>query len=266
MVTTATPEPTSDRRREDEWLWGWDPTPGIVSVWADEDGLAHVWRRDGATGRLLREDAAFRPWLLTDRLDDLRHLGIHLAVEGTCGARVTYRELAGPGELRYLISAERFRTITSALFAGASRRLGRQVAHIRDLEDDTVLALPADEQYLVATGRVYFRDLSFDQLHRLQFDLETSGLDARRDRIFMVAVRFPAGDSVVLEAGGDGDAAEADLIRRLVTVIQRADPDIIENHNLHGFDLPFLDVRARKLGVPLAPGPSCRRCRSRRRE
>jgi DNA polymerase I len=254
METTPTFEPMSERRREDEWVWGWDPTPGIVSVWAEDDGRAHIWRRDADSGRLIREDAAFRPWLLTDRLDDLQHLGAQLAADGAVNARVTYRELAGPGELRYLISAERFRTITSALFAGAARRLGRPVNHIRDLEQDTVLALPADEQYLVATGRVYFRDFSFDQLRRLQFDLETTGLDPHRDRIFMISVRFPAGDSVVLEAGGEGDAAEADLIRRLVTVIQRADPDVIENHNLHGFDLPFLDVRARMLGVPLSLG------------
>ena len=25
---------------------GWDPTPGIVSVWADGDGRATLWRRD----------------------------------------------------------------------------------------------------------------------------------------------------------------------------------------------------------------------------
>jgi len=34
---------------EDESLFGWDATPGIVSVWADHDGQALVWRRvDGA--------------------------------------------------------------------------------------------------------------------------------------------------------------------------------------------------------------------------
>ena len=29
---------------QDEWLWGWDPAPGIVSVWAENDGSAIVWR------------------------------------------------------------------------------------------------------------------------------------------------------------------------------------------------------------------------------
>ena len=82
-------------RNEDEWLWGWDPTPGIVSVWAENDGRAVVWRRIAETGELVREEARFRPWLLLDRLDDLLPLS----------TPVTYRELDGPGALRYLVSA-----------------------------------------------------------------------------------------------------------------------------------------------------------------
>src|SRR4051812_588123 len=91
---------------EDEWLWGWDTTPGIVSVWAEPDGRATVWRRIAETGALVREEARFRPWMLLDRLDDLQHLGAALGRDGAPGARVTYHELEGPGELRYLASAE----------------------------------------------------------------------------------------------------------------------------------------------------------------
>jgi len=58
----------------------------------------------------------------------------------------------------------------------------------------------------------------------------------------------------VLEIRSRGDEGEADLIRRLIARIRADDPDVIENHNLHGFDLPFLDRRARRLGVPLALG------------
>jgi DNA polymerase elongation subunit (family B) len=239
---------------ENEWLSGWDPTPGIVSVWAESDGRAIVWRRLAATGALVREEERFRPWLLLDRLDDLRHLGPRLGRDGTAHARVTYQELDGPGALRFLVSADDGKMLTSAVLQGASRRLGRPVGHLRELGKETVLALPPEEQYLVATGRTYFRDLSFDQLHRMQIDLETTGLDAGRDRIFMIAVRDPAGAAETLEARGDDDAAEADLIRRLVAKVEAADPDVIENHNLHGFDLPFLYRRARRLGVPLALG------------
>ena len=238
---------------EDEWLWGWDPTPGIVSVWAEQSGRAAIWRRIAATGALVREDTRFRPWMLVDRLEDLRHLGAKLAIEGSSEALVTYRELEGAGELRYFISAADLPTLTSAVLRGAEQRLGRRIGHVRELNESVVLLSP-EEQYLVATGRTYFRDLSFDQIRRTQFDLETTGLDPSHDRIFMVAVRDADGRTETLEARGVDDTAEADLIRRLVARVRAIDPDVIENHNLHGFDLPFLDRRARRLGVPLALG------------
>ena len=246
-----------------EWLWGWDPTPGIVSVHATQDGRATVWRRVPETGALVREEERFRPWLLLDALDDLRHLGDALGPEGDARATVQFRELDGPGALRWLVRAEDGRALTAALLRGASERLGRQLGHLGDLpdEEESVLSLPPEEQYLVATGRAYFRDLPFDALHRLQFDLETTGLDARRDRIFMISVRYADGGTEVLEArdpsasaGQARDAAEAELIRQLMARVREADPDVIENHNLHGFDLPFLDERARRLGVPLVLG------------
>ncbi|HEX2219304.1 MAG TPA: 3'-5' exonuclease, partial [Gemmatimonadales bacterium] len=251
---------TTSAAREDEWLWGWDPTPGIVSVWAEPDGSAVVWRRLPETGALVREPERFRPWLLLDRLDDLRHLGPRLGPGGAPGASVEWRELDGPGELRFLVSADDGGALAAAVLRGASRRLGRRVGHLRELGPAAVLALPPEEQYLVATGRTYFRGLPFDRLHRLQFDLETTGLDAARDRIFMVAVRDPSGEAHVLEAHGEGDAAEAGLVRRLVEAVRRADPDVVENHNLHGFDLPFLAERARRLGVPLPLGRLGRLC------
>lgn len=231
----------------DAWLWGWDPTPGIVSVWAEADGQATVWRRDG--GALVMEEARFRPWLLLESLDDLRHLGPDLGAEGT-SAPFRVRELEGPGELRFLVSAPDGRALAAAVLRGASRRLGRRVGHLRELGAASVLALPSEEQYLTATGRTYFRDLAYDGLHRLQFDLETTGLDPARERIFMAAVRHPDGRAEVLE----DDRDEAALIRRLVETIRAADPDVIENHNLHGFDLPFLARRARLHRVPLPLG------------
>jgi DNA polymerase elongation subunit (family B) len=207
---------------------GWDPTPGIVSVWAEWDGRAIVWRRPPETGRLVREDVRFRPWVLLDSLEPL----------GPPAGHFTVRTLDGPGALRYLVQAED----------------GRRLRSLRDLGKDRILVLPPEEQYLVATGRTYFRDLTFEHLHRLQFDLETTGLDAGRDRIFMIAVRDTAGATTLLEATAADDAGEADLIRRLVRTVTAADPDVIENHNLHGFDLPFLARRARLLGVALTLG------------
>ena len=200
-------------RREDEWVWGWDSTPGIVSVWADLGGRASVWRRIPKSGELVREEAQFRPWLVLDRLDDLHHLGDRLGREGCERASVTYRELEGPGSLKFLVSAEDGRSLITAVLDGATQRLGRRVSHLRELGKEAVLALAPEEQYLVATGRTYFRDLSFDDLHRMQFDLETTGLNPERDRIFIIAMRFPSGATEILEARSDGNAGEVALIR-----------------------------------------------------
>jgi DNA polymerase elongation subunit (family B) len=216
-----------------DWLWGWDPTPGIVSVWAEGDGRVHIWRRIG--GALVHEQQSFRPWVLVDRIDGL-------------DARVTTRELAGEGALRFVVRADTMQTLNAAIVQAASRWRGHAIGHIRDL-DDSVLVLPPEEQYLVASGRTYFRDLAFDDLRRVQIDLETTGLDPQRDRIFMIALRAPDGAVEILD-----HADEAELIRALVARIGALDPDVIENHNLHGFDLPFLDRRAKRCGVPLALG------------
>lgn len=241
-------------RANDEWLWGWDHTPGIVSVWADGSGRAWVWRRDA--GVLRTEPVRYRPWVLVDAIDHL------------LDANVSWHELEGPGALRFHVSADTGRTLTDALLAAASARLGRVVTHLGEVDKSSLLNLAPEEQYLVASGRTYFRDLAFDDLRRLQFDIETSGLDPRHDRVFMIAVRDPEGRVHILEAEGDDDRSESELLRQLESAVRQADPDVIENHNLHGFDLPFLDRRAQILGVRLqlgrVPGATLRRRAARR--
>ena len=238
----------------DAGLFGWDDTPGIVSVHATQEGRATLWRRLRGTRELIRETVRFRPWVLLAHLEDVAHLGAALGDGEASRAPVRHRTLAGPGGLRHLVTADDGRALLRAVLAGASARVGRRLSHLGALEDDSVLALSPEEQYLVASGRTYFRGLVFDDLRRLQFDLETTGLDPRVDRIFMIAVRDPEGRCEVLEGRDGTPAGEAALLRALAARIHVADPDVLENHNLHGFDLPFLDTRARHLGVLLALG------------
>jgi DNA polymerase elongation subunit (family B) len=238
---------------EDEYVFGWDPTPGIVSIWASREGLAIIWRREGERVTFKRE--RFRPWLFAASLDDLAHLESRLVPDSEShrdAATFTYRELDGPtASYRYLLFAANGRSLERALVDGASRRLGQQINSINELQDEYYRVGPV-EQFLMQSGKAYFRGLTYHDLHRLQFDLETTALDPHRGRIFMVAIRDSRGLATTLEAPMPED--EASLISKLCALIRERDPDVIENHNLFGFDLPFLEQRASVLGIPLMLG------------
>jgi DNA polymerase, archaea type len=242
QVTRPTPVP-------DEYLFGWNQTPGIVSVWASHAGKALMWQRTPAGIVCTRE--AFRPWLFATTLDDLAHLGGALQHDDG-QAQVRYRLLEGEeGCYRYVLSARDGRNLERALLSGASRRLGREIRSLSAL-GDTYYRVGPVEQYLMLTGRVFFRGLAYDDLHHLYFDLETTSLDPARGRIFLVAIRDTRGFECVLEA--PDPEQEATLIAGLCTLIRRLDPDCLVNHNLLGFDLPYLEYRARALKVPLLLG------------
>jgi DNA polymerase elongation subunit (family B) len=68
----------------------------------------------------------------------------------------------------------------------------------------------------------------------------------------MVAIHDSRGLATIIEAPTPED--EVSLISKLCMLIRERDPDVIENHNLFGFDLPFLEQRASVLGVPLILG------------
>ena len=64
----------------------------------------------------------------------------------------------------------------------------------------------------------------------------------------MIAVSDNRGLLAILE----GD--EPELLDQLIELVAARDPDVIEGHNLYGFDLPFLLTRARRHGITLALG------------
>lgn len=220
---------TQEELKTSENLFGWDPTPGIVSVWANRAGRAVIWRRED--DRVLRVQETFRPWLFAATLDDLTHLGSALVSSPVASSidasLISHRPLDGSsGSYRYLLSARDGRFLEQALLRGASRRLGQRINGLGELPETYYQVGPV-EQYLMQTGRVYFRGLTFDDLHRLQFDLETTSLDPRRGRIFLIAIRDNHGFATTLEAPTSGD--ETAMIDAFCRLIRDRDPDIPTN-------------------------------------
>lgn len=113
------------------------------------------------------------------------------------------------------------------------------------------------QQYLTFSGRTLFKGMVFEDLRRLQIDIETASADgfefssAERDAITAIAVCDSTGWEAVHLVEAEGEKA---ALEWLTATIRERDPDVIEGHNNFKFDLPYLSARAKKLKVKLAWG------------
>jgi DNA polymerase elongation subunit (family B) len=111
---------------------------------------------------------------------------------------------------------------------------------------------------MMQTGRTCFLDMTLDDLHRLQLDIEvmTDGgfpsAERPEDKIIIVAFSDNRGWTRLLHLGHDVD--EATLLRQTVQVIRKRDPDVIEGHNCFAFDFDYILDRCDLHGVEFAVG------------
>lgn len=236
-------------------LFGRDNTPGIVSISADRSGHAMVWRREGET--VHREELRFLNWFLVRDPRLLAELpATSLSPNDLVGGLpelpngLGLMALSGSHPFRYLVLTDRLSELESTLLGLHNKRTGDQARGLSALRDDVYWVSPV-HQYLILSGRTYFKGMAYSELRRLQFDLETTGLNETRDRIFMINVSDSTGFRVCLDTG---DMSERELLEAFVALVRERDPDVLENHNLFGFDIPFLIYRAAALGVNLALG------------
>ena len=113
-----------------------------------------------------------------------------------------------------------------------------------------------DEQFMIQTGKRLFKGFEdYDELHRLQFDLETQGLDPMGDPIFQIGIRDNRGYERIIEVVGNTPQelrdAERIAIVEFFKVIDDIQPDIIAGYNSANFDWPFLYKRSDRLSVDI---------------
>ncbi len=243
--------PTIDRHA---LLLGRDDTPGIVSVSADRHGRARIWRR--VDGHVVCEHDTYPNWFFLARrelLGDIPVVELPASVlEGKPAApsgAVGLVCLRGDNAFQYLALTDHLDEVEAQVMENARRASDEEVT--QEPLSGLVYLRPATEQYLTITGRTYFGGMTYADVRRLQFDLETTGLGFDQDRIFMVSVKDSEGYAALLDIGS---MDEAGILRELARIIVERDPDIIENHNIFDFDIRFLIKRAGALGVPLPLG------------
>lgn len=112
------------------------------------------------------------------------------------------------------------------------------------------------EQFLIATGKRLFKGMDdYNDVHRMQFDLETEGLTASTDPIFQIGIRDNRGFERVLEVKGNTPQEKRDSeriqIAELFNIIYEMKPDIITAYNSEFFDWPYLERRCERLGIDI---------------
>ena len=113
------------------------------------------------------------------------------------------------------------------------------------------------QQYLMQTGKTCFNGMSFDDLHRMQLDIEVisevgfPSAHRPEDAIIIVALSDNRGWTKLLHTM---EQTEAALLTQLVSVIKEKDPDVIEGHNIFAFDFPYIQTRCKRHGVRFSIG------------
>src|SRR6266496_1899720 len=218
-------------------LFGADRTPRIVAIELGETGTVKVYRREKKVSTVV-EVEPFHPFVWAD--SDVVDLGIDVEKQ--------------EGNLKY-----GWRVTVDSWKELIALRNGLKKAN----RDFYAFSDPV-QHYLTATGRTLFKELSFEELKRIQlevlsFEEPLAGVaDAGpTDHIMSIALSDNSGwEELIVVDPKNVEESERTALKHLTSLIKERDPDVIEGHNLFRFDLPYLVQRAKKTKTKLDWGRS----------
>lgn len=114
-----------------------------------------------------------------------------------------------------------------------------------EYEFSPYMKVSTTEMYLIKTGNRYFKGFEdYDDLLRMQWDIETEGLDYSKHRITQIGVRTNKGYNKIIKIDHTDTSNslenELNAIKEFLTIIRDIKPDIISGHNSENFDWNFI--------------------------
>jgi len=121
---------------------------------------------------------------------------------------------------------------------------------------DQFTRLSPPEQFMIQTGKRLFKGMEdYNDVHRFQFDLETTGLEPTLDSIFQIGIKDNRGFEVVLEIEGETEKERRDseklMIVKFFGIIDELKPDLISGYNSENFDWDFFFQRCDRLSMDI---------------
>jgi DNA polymerase I len=218
-------------------LFGADSTPRIVAIELGEAGTVKVYRRE-KDGSTIADVEPFHPFVWCD--SDVVDLGIEA------------EKLAGDLKYGWRVTVDSWKELIA--LRNGLKNAGRNFFAFTD---------PV-QHYLTATGRTLFKELPFEELKRMQLEVlsfaePVTGVadPGPTDHLMSIALSDKSGwEELIIVDPKNVEESERNALKRLTSLIEERDPDVIEGHNLFRFDLPYLVTRARKAKAKLDWGRS----------
>lgn len=243
----------------DTFLNGTDPMERIIKMECDynDDTITLIYRDEKGKKKALREP--FKPivWTKTSAAcqlfnGDRKELKYQMSKYGigVKSLRTTNSDNIEPlrmGEgYKLLFYAKQPMTYTK--FMDFFTKGGVPIYSNKD--EKNYIAVAPVEQYMIQTGRRLFKGYNgYDELVRMQWDLETTGLNPETCTINQIGIRTNKGFERILSVGDD--LSEIEAIYEFFCIIKEIKPDVISGHNTENFDWNFIDVRLKQRGSSL---------------
>ena len=113
---------------------------------------------------------------------------------------------------------------------------------------DKVMILPPVEQYLISKEKRLFKGFeNYEEVTRMVYDLETTALEPKDGRIFMIGIKTNKGYHRVIECIDESE--EKNAIIEFFKVIDELKPSIIGGYNSANFDWHWIFERCNILGI-----------------
>ncbi|MEK9139155.1 MAG: DNA polymerase domain-containing protein [Bacteroidota bacterium] len=230
-------------------LHGHNTDERIVAVQQLDDSTMRVYFREGDSTS--SKDERFYPFLFlseTTFLDGFRQ-------------KHWVKRLEGNAFFRYLCAFEEWSTMWDAIRHMMEHYNVHALTKVENYNQLEFIHLYTDPvtQYLLQSGCTLFKGMKFEELHRLQLDIETytspryrfSNASRREDRIILIGLADNRGWEHLISGK---KLSEKQMLTELVRIINEKDPDVIEGHNIFNFDIPYILKRCEQLDVAFGIG------------
>ena len=224
----------------EKFLEGGDPQKYIVGVEATYyENFVYLIINDPDTGKRI-EKHTYEPFLwLTQEVASIMYGGKRSKIRAAmreCGVKITkLRDTDGDGVVPGRLE-NGFKFMAKCKNGSYTKLInffkqGGIDIFAEPHKKEFVKFSPA-EQFLIQTRKRLFKGIEdYNGVHRLQFDLETEGLDGRTQPIFQIGIKDNRGFEIVLETKGDTPKEKRDSERYNIVEFFRIIDDLKTRHH-----------------------------------